>query len=259
MPHRRGPVKSRPGRHRINARKVLGLDKAVGREYTDAPEPLSVKARHDLGTSVHGHLEAQEQGAESLAMTNAGLNIGKLIAESIDHLDKGEIDQALVDVSIAIDATAKREYQAKGKRHFKDFIRQNMQLISRAGTVNITCQAMRFRLKHPDLRPGADGEVGLEDILYELVRCGLLHEGDLPSCIRFGQEMVFANDGMVITLPKHLIFGLILAVVVSPMNSDQAIPAKYVYKAVGGSLDVQLVLNDCWGRRDEVRKVLGIA
>lgn len=174
------------------------------------------------------------------------MSIAKQISEAIDHVVAGDVEGAFVDACIALDATATKEYGEEGRGPYKQFIRENLELITRAtfGHTGIT-GALRIEFSHPRIKADADGLCGIEDILYHAVRCGLLHSTKLPDNIGFGPSGVLqvSRDGKLL-LPQSIIDGLILAVVASPVNADERVPVGY---AMNGR-----DLNELWGERDVV-------
>ncbi len=52
----------------------------------------------------------------------------------------------------------------------------------------------------------------MEDVIYSLIRCTLIHECTLSESIILGNEEVFSWSNNIITLPPQIILGLIEAV-----------------------------------------------
>jgi hypothetical protein len=154
------------------------------------------------------------------------MSIAKRIAEAIDKLLAGDPESALIPVSIAVDATASQMYPTKKNNEaYKDWLHDNLSLITKAGMGNVSVtESFRFAYNHPDIIPGDDGCCSFEQILYHVVRCGLLHGAELPENLTFSTDGVIKIDSGRLTLGSSLIYGLIVAVVVSPVNGGQTIP-----------------------------------
>ena len=184
------------------------------------------------------------------------MSVAKLIAEAITKLEAGDPEGALIQVCIAADATAKREYPKIPKNHvrYKSFLHDNLALI---GGVAIGVWAKsHFRLKyqHKDLKTGPSGCCDLEDLLYHVVRCCLLHEGEVPKNMRFVPERVI-RQGLAgeLVLPYSLVIGLLLAVVGSPANAAETIPARFHINVDGRIIQI----NELWGEKERMNKELG--
>ena len=108
------------------------------------------------------------------------MSIGKRVAEAVEKMDAGDPEGALFQISSAIDATAKREFSKAGRRSYKDFVHDNLALIT-----DITFQGTRilnlhFAFDHPQIAKDSSGTCTIQDILYHAVRCGLYHDSALP-------------------------------------------------------------------------------
>ena len=123
------------------------------------------------------------------------------VKEAIDKLNLNDPINALIQVSIAIDATGKKEYPGK-KTSFrcKKFLVENRGFISRVAFGKLEVQGpMLFPVK---TSKGTKSVRTLEEVLYHLVRCSLLHEGDLSNQVEITSrnEIGMTIDGKV-TLP----------------------------------------------------------
>ena len=65
----------------------------------------------------------------------------------------------------------------------------------------------------PSLKKDANGYVDMEQIIYHVIRCGLVHNCNIEKAIVFTERTIIGdlNKG-VFYLPKHLIWGLIAAI-----------------------------------------------
>jgi len=175
------------------------------------------------------------------------VSIAKRIAEAVEKMAHNDAEGALLPVSAAVDATATKHFNRSGSKSYKDFIHENLGLITK---VAFGASIMNINLKydHPDLETGPDGVSTIQDILYHVVRCGLAHAAELPSTLKFVDENKFQVKHDLLVLPASIIYGLIVAVVVCPENGDQSIPDDYGLNVRG----FHIKFNDLWGKKQEL-------
>lgn len=175
------------------------------------------------------------------------MSIAKRVTEAIDKMAKNDAEGALLPICTAIDATVKRYRGASGRKNYKDFLHENLGLITKVG---LGSAISNFHLKydHPDIQQNTDGTCQIQDILYHAVRCGLTHEAKLPPNLRFTDEYKFAAEDGILILPASLIQGMIVAVVACPVNSDQSVSENYEINIRG----FQIKLNKLWGKQKEI-------
>ena len=171
------------------------------------------------------------------------------------------IQKSLFQICAAIEITAKTEFGKKGRTAYKNFIHQNLALITDIA-FGVKIRNLTFRFDHPDLPKNADGHVPLQDIFYHVVRCGLYHEASLPGNLKFIDEMRISAENGVLILPSALIYGLVTAVIVSPANCSERAPIEFNLDGRGIPqtqriimMDIgvfQIPINKLWGRREEL-------
>lgn len=95
----------------------------------------------------------------------------------------GRLEGAVIQVLIAVAATVRKRYPRPmpDNQAYKKFVLDELEKITNGPTVNV---AFYFRGNH---------RVPLENIIYEFVRCELVHEGQLPADIALTQPVV--GDG----------------------------------------------------------------
>lgn len=155
-------------------------------------------------------------------------------------------EEALFQICAAVEMTARAEGRLPGRGTYKAFIRDNMPIIATLG-VGPALAGIRFTFAHPDLCPcSEDGTIGLEDVTYHLLRCGLYHTAQLPPEIEFTDNKLGPTTEGRLLLPKGLIAGLIIAVVASPSNAAERTDPVFWLECHG----TRFLLNDLWGTRD---------
>jgi hypothetical protein len=186
---------------------------------------------------------------------DACMSIGKRIEETVARMAANDADAALIPMSIAVASTAQLLYPTKkDNQAYKRFVSQNLGLISRVAFSGTAFARMHVSFSHPSLKPASDGTVTIEQVLYHVVRCGLLHSAALPNGLRFENGTAFLVDPTTNTLvlPAQLIFGLLIAVVVSPVNASQRVDDSCLFNYRGN----QIKLNSLWGNRSALDSFL---
>ncbi len=176
------------------------------------------------------------------------MSISDRVADAIDGMAQGNTEGALISICPAIDATASKHYNKRGKQSYKRFVRENLSLITKAAFGGATFGQIRLKYAHPELPKVADDLQPIENILYHVVRCGLLHTAELPDTLTFVVENRFRVDDGMLVLPASLVVGFVVAVIACPANSDQTTDESYQLNVGGQSIPV----NNLWGKRDAV-------
>lgn len=178
--------------------------------------------------------------------------IADRIIEAFQKLQQKDFEGALIPISIALDATAKREYGKGGRASYKDFIKSNMRLITRSGC-GPSIGNIQISFSHPEIKnPRPDGTCTMDEILYHIVRCSLLHEAELGPGLRFEEGNSLFMDGQTQVLPSCLINGLLISVVAAPVNTGERVGDQYGLLLRG----YHAPLNLLWGKRDQITDLL---
>ena len=176
------------------------------------------------------------------------MGLADRVKEAVDKMNLGEPVNALIQVCIAVDATAGKEYpKTKVGERNKKFLRNNQAFLTRVafGKLEVGGDIL---LQFED-ENGKRETKKLEEVLYDLVRCVLLHEGELSERVMITPKLEFGfSKDRKFLLSAGLIWGMLLAVIGSPVNSIERVPNHY-WISVGGQ---QLPLNELWGKREEI-------
>jgi hypothetical protein len=172
------------------------------------------------------------------------MSIADRVEESINKYNSNDLENALIQVCIALDGTAKKEFPniKKNSKRFKAIISANIDIITFFTfntNVFVNCKF---------------GEYTIEQFVYEVLRCGLLHEGEISARFRFiepGEPILIGGNQWC--FPKTFIFGTLLAVIGAPSNSNQRVEDQLFVKIMGS----QFKINDLWGRADLIRQAIG--
>jgi len=172
------------------------------------------------------------------------MSIADRVKESINKYNSNDFENALIQICIAFDGTAKNEFphiKTNAKR-FKAFVKANMDIITFFTfntNVFIDCQF---------------GEYTVERFVYEVLRCGLIHEGELSTRFRFtepGEPVSIGAEQWC--FPKTFIFGALLAVIAASSNAKQKVADQLSVNIMGN----HFMVNDLWGHADVIRNAIG--
>lgn len=176
------------------------------------------------------------------------MSIGKRVSDAIDKMEGSDPEGALFAICAALEATAVKEFGQKGRSSYKDFISENLGLITDVALGGRRILNLRLAFDHPEMKKNADGAYPIEEIFYHAVRCGLYHEAGLPSNLQFTSELQIRCNNGALVLPASLVYGLIIAVVVAPVNVSEAAVKPSMFNM--GTFPVPI--SKLWGRRAEL-------
>ncbi|MCA9371553.1 hypothetical protein KC726_01510 [Candidatus Woesebacteria bacterium] len=183
------------------------------------------------------------------------LTIGDRIKKAIDEMEKGQIEHALTEVCIAIDITAQKisGKSRSSKSDYKKFVSNYMWLISYMGLPGIMAGTIRIKFDHKDVKPDATGYCGVEDIVYHIIRCGLIHATGLDERIIWSDNTIIGSDEKGnLTLCNKFIWGLVGAVIFCPENKNEKIDENYWIKID----DYKFFIQELWGRVDLAQRII---
>jgi hypothetical protein len=177
------------------------------------------------------------------------ISLAQRILHAIDNFERGEFEFALEDAAVAIDVTAQRHFgSSKSNRHqYKLLLDKYFWLIELMALNGINVQESTF--EHINIRGIAQPR--LPDLIYHIVRCGLVHSTGLPSTLQFaeGRTLFFTKDLTV--LPAQVLWGLVAIAVFAKVNSTEQSEGEY-YLSYKGQ---RFLIKDHWGREDLIRPV----
>jgi hypothetical protein len=183
------------------------------------------------------------------------VTIGDRIQEAIDYMDKGKIELALTPTCIALDITA-QEYYLKNKssgKNYKNFIQEYLWLITYMGLPGVLSNSLKIPFKHSDVKLDQDGFCSLEEIIYHVIRCGLIHGNGIDPKIEWNKIITLGltQNGNLL-LSDKLIWGLIGSIVFSEVNSNQK-TGDFCWISIA---DFKFFINDIWGRIHIPKKIV---
>ena len=144
------------------------------------------------------------------------MSIYSFISASRALYANGYYNEALCLVCIAADACVTKEYpDLSVSVRYKKFLSQHFRTICKIGFPGIEASCIRIKAAKeiPNLNPDADGYIDLIQIIYHLLRCGLVHDCEIEKTIEFIDKTIIGNrENDKFYLPKTILWGLISAV-----------------------------------------------
>lgn len=181
------------------------------------------------------------------------ITIGQRVQSMIDHMEKGEIELGLSDICIAIDITSQKYYQEKSSAScYKRFLKDNMWMILVTG-MSTVLEGVKIPFSHPDVRSDADGYCTLDQIVYHIMRCGLIHStGENSKIIWNGRTSLAVDKDGNINISPSFIWGLALTVITCPVNANEHVGDLCWISTAS----FKYLINDLWGKRSSVEKMI---
>jgi hypothetical protein len=180
------------------------------------------------------------------------VSVQSYLNNAIRLAEIGEYETAMLLICSCIDATAAREFKINrvGTRINK-FVRDNYDIVTSIGFGGAVYAAPGGLLQVLD--PAKPNTIKpLEKVIYELIRCELVHGAGLPERIRFDTQQRYGEFESWFCLPVNFVLSLFLCVVMSPSNSDLRFDDQLELKV----LDRHFHLNSCAGSKAFVLSVL---
>ena len=128
----------------------------------------------------------------------------------------GYYNEALCLVCIAIDACAVKDSSgAKVSERYKEFLRQHFRTITDVGFPGISANSIRIKVNTniSSLKKDCNGYVDMEQIIYHVLRCGLVHNCDIENSITFTEQTIVGDwNANAFYVPRSIIWGLIATI-----------------------------------------------
>jgi len=138
-------------------------------------------------------------------------------------------EAALLPLSPVLDAMAGQIYSRKGRSAYKQFIHDRMEVITRVAFGGIAILNAFFAIgplvdeKGKTIKPDKVDKDGvalysLEQVLYHVVRCGLLHKAEISPMLRdTGCRGSIFISGNAVNIPlQKITTGLLFAILTEP-------------------------------------------
>jgi hypothetical protein len=144
------------------------------------------------------------------------MSIRSFVSASEKLYELGFHEESLCLACIAVDAVASIQYpKEKCGTRYKKFIEDQFRIISETGFSGILCGKILIKVNTTvdNLKPDENGYVCMEQIIYHMLRCGLVHNCEIEKSIVFTDDTLVGdwNEGKFL-LPKAIVKGLVAAV-----------------------------------------------
>ena len=174
------------------------------------------------------------------------MSIGNRVDEAFIKLVSDDLENSLIQLSIAIDATAKKKFANEKKvgKRVRRFVGEYEDLI--------THFSMAGRLRIFSRGGISYGDKGsLANVVYKSIRCALLHEADISEQVVFRSGTVQGMDSDKFIVTDQLLWALILILVGEKANSNQKLkhPRKMTFNGV------VLELDELWGNLEKIKRL----
>jgi hypothetical protein len=174
------------------------------------------------------------------------MSIGNRIDEAIEKLKSGDFENALIQISIAIDATATKKFNNEKKvgKRVRNFIMEYQDYLMHFqmdGRVKIATAAIYY---------GDKGSLG--DVLYKSIRCALLHNADISDQVVFKPGSIMGMEYGKFIVSEKLLWGLVLILIGQEVNARQSL--KSLHKAYYDNTEISL--NDMWGKEEAIKSLV---
>ncbi|MBI5966358.1 MAG: hypothetical protein HY882_00675 [Deltaproteobacteria bacterium] len=135
------------------------------------------------------------------------------LIEAYQKILQGDLINALIQISINLDITAKKTYGGKSGERIKRYIREHQYILTRIATLHLEVHGdMAFQVS-------GDKYMKFEEVVYKLVRCALLHEGELDPRIKIvDSPSIGVDENGVFLLSKLMVYALFLLLISDPKN-----------------------------------------
>lgn len=152
------------------------------------------------------------------------MTIAARIQECTAKLALGDAENAFIQLAIAIDGTAKLLYPGKKtSERCKNFLKDSLPFILWSLSNGTPAKTTRFSFEISSSSESS-AHIEFEDLVYKVMRCSLLHEGELSEQVEFVNASYIGTLNGKIQFPLALLGSLLFAVIASPVNERQRIP-----------------------------------
>jgi len=138
---------------------------------------------------------------------------------SIREFTNGNPAVSMACICIALDATAKIELGGSTRKRCIQYVEKYLDIITMIGFGGAVLAVPGSCLHVLDpLHPKQTENV--THIIYDAIRCSLIHEANLPFKVEFTKKSFFGIENSTFLIPINMVVALMAAVIVSPTNSN---------------------------------------
>ncbi|MND57558.1 hypothetical protein D3C81_1327690 [compost metagenome] len=151
------------------------------------------------------------------------MTIAARIQECTVKLALGDAENAFIQLAIAIDGTAKLLYPGKKtSERCKKFLKDSLPFIlwSLSNGTPAKTTSLSFEISNSSQ---SSAWIEFEDLVYKVMRCSLLHDGELSKKVEFVDAPYVGTLNGKMQFPLALLGSLLFAVIASPVNERQRV------------------------------------
>lgn len=142
------------------------------------------------------------------------MSIRSFVESAIILYENKKYSEALCLACIAVDASSAKKYPNEStSKRYKHFLEDNFEIICVKGNLDILAGEIMIKVNRniPNLTLDKNGYVKYEQIIYHVLRCGLVHSCNIENLIEFTDTTIICdwNIDSKFPIPKNLIFGLL--------------------------------------------------
>jgi hypothetical protein len=187
------------------------------------------------------------------------VEVGDSVKSSLDHWERRQWDDAMMQACNAVDATAKKRYPQDGvATRFKRTIRESLDIFNLMAAPGIDFGQSRLPVAVKSDLP--DGRPDVADVLFGVHRWLHGHDDELPNGFELTPHSPRPASVHIwrtgkIQLPAAAVIGLLAIAVFAPENKGENIPDGYQLSWY------QHVFHIClwWGWQDHFRDIISTA
>ncbi|HGY9620652.1 TPA: hypothetical protein ACOJNU_002784 [Pseudomonas putida] len=151
------------------------------------------------------------------------MTIAARIEECTAKLAQGDAENAFIQLAIAIDGTAKLLYPGKKtSERCKKFLKDSLPFILWSLTNGTPAKTTSLSFE-VSISSDSGEYIEFEDLVYKVMRCSLLHEGELSEKVEFVNVPNVGTLNGRVQFPLALLGSLLFAVIASPVNERQKV------------------------------------
>jgi hypothetical protein len=181
--------------------------------------------------------------------------LGKLIEQTIELGDRGLFDLAFVSACEAIRLTADKLYQGEdiAEPPFQRFVRDNWRMISLLAITRDLQIPADLPLAVRQAIPGNLMADSAEQLTIYAVR-QTLAMNRMPVSLGFVKSGGMVVEGERLLLPRSLIFAMLAALILNPINKNESVDDKYWLNM----WDFKMFISELWGRDDLIKRIINL-
>ena len=147
-----------------------------------------------------------------------------------------------------------KQYKQDLTKYYQQAIaKENIWMIVVTGMGSLITEAVKLPFTHKDIKSDYEGYCTLEQIIYHVMRCGLIHGTGEESKIVWNTNVPLAIDkDQNLNISPSFIWGLALCVITCPVNLHERV-GDYCWISMA---TFKYLINDLWGKRDSVKNMI---